>query len=295
MPEVDNKAYNRKKQQLTAIFQPRGRFLSKVTESKDDLESWFPRFAALGRCLLVEADVELRKQVLSSIKATLLFEEILESSSLVRVAKQLQTIRFDACIFGPSLSAQNIGNFISKQRPYLLSEDCAFIAIVAKDRTMHRNLEAHASAVALWPSTKRSFMEVCVKGILRANEGTVWPGVKLNDDGQIIILKDGAWLTIPEEDPGQELTFPAAFKKVQSRMEITDEGSDAQILEAIKRLIEYINSPESKGSGEDPFLLFFENCVHDWQAELQYLSVREASRNLRRRLACYKENIKDGC
>jgi len=255
----------------------------KTKKTEDSLD--FPRFASLSRAILVDSRADVRDELLRSLKASLLFEELLQSASLVNIAAKLQSLEFDACIFGPSLDPVQIANFVERQADLVLSKDCAFIAISeeGKARAIRARCKKLHTAVS-WPCTKRKFTEGLIKGILLANEGTLWPGVKLSEDGQVMIHRAGQWL-----DYGEVIVEEVEGDEALSSDNTSEPGplAHSQVEKILLRLIHHIDERREEDGPVDEFTLFFENCVKEWLAEKTFESPAEALKNLRRRILSY--------
>lgn len=251
-------------------------------------ESNLPRFPALARCLVIDASHKARTSLVSSIKSCFLFEDIMEASSISDGGKKVSNISYDACIIGSTVSLDMARDFLDKFKTKTMAKDCAFICVI-RDGDGDPMAYPQAHGVVVIPSVKQKMFESMARAILIASNGVGWPGVKLSEDGSIMLLENGAWKVFSDCEPvvvRDEL--PPGF--VLSG----DRDSIEKFCESIPRTprdkIEKIITGLLAGSGSmtsDPFIPYFIAAIKEWQADLKFMSLKEASQALKARLLSF--------
>jgi hypothetical protein len=247
-----------------------------------------PRFPALSSCLLIESSHKSKSEIKKSITATDLFENITLAKSLSDGLQSVTLQPYDACIIGPSLSPESVETYIHELRAASVSEDCAII-VAAKTGTDTASF-SHADAVFYVPASKLSFFENIVKGIIISNRGSVWPGVRLNDEGKIEVQQDGTWKVLSSSPANQGIEADFILDSSNESIEKFCEGlqkTPRSKLEAI------LLSILSRDDSDDPFFMYFRNAVSDWRDELEFSTLKEASLNLKWKLLDYNKKRKN--
>lgn len=257
-------------------------------------EEILPQFTPLARTLIIDSSYKSRTELLSRVRACDLFENVMEAGSLLDASRNISSLEFDACIVGPSLSDNLVSDFLSKAKPQSKAIDCAFIVIVKPEKEKDCSFPEAHQVLPLPPSTRVLF-ESIVKAILLAGRGSPWPGIKLSDDGCISLLEDGIWKVMSESrDAGIE--NEGCYELPSDFILTGDKESIKNFCESIPRTpkdkIEKIIKGLLAGSGSsnsDPFIPFFVDAIKEWQADMKFMTLKEASQALKARLLAFAE------
>lgn len=266
-----------------------------------EVETELPKFSALQRCLVVDSRHSSRIEILKDIKASELFEEVIEGSSLSNALQKIKSISFDACFTGPSISIDRVTQFISQAKDVSLVDDCAFIAVVAEDCKIESDLLLAAHHVIPFPiKNKKFFFEETVKAILMANKGTVWPGMRLGEDGLVEFFNGSTWQKFEFNNEikvqganSPDASLPKNFKLLPEEAAIED--FCARIGNTPKSRIENIIQElilNSQGESADPFAIHFLKAIQEWRSDLEFCTAKEAGITLRKNLLAYTQNKK---
>jgi hypothetical protein len=245
-----------------------------------------PEFSPLASCLLVESSHRSKTDIHKQIKGTDLFKEITIARSMIHGLELVSLRDFDACIIGPSLRPESTSKYIDSLQEASRANDCAMIVLTKEGVDM--SVFSKADAIVIFPASILKFFEGIVKGLLKANKGSPWPGIRLNDYGVLEVHDNGIW------------------KSLVSNIEPVYEGLDEDfLLEASPESIEKFCSgiqktPKSKlekiillllsnNDSDDPFIEFFKQSVRDWKDNLEFSTLKEATLNLKWKLLDFEK------
>lgn len=254
-------------------------------------EEEIPKFPSLATCLLIDASHKSRAEITKDIKASSLFEEIIEAKSLEDALERIQIRSFDACLVGPSVSLDLVNPFIRKAKPRSYAKDCALVAIIKRDNDPSSLTDAHA--IVKIPCTRQAFFEAVVRGVLLAGAGQGWPGVKLSDDGSVMFLEGSEWKILKGDPDRVDLSkniIPENFVLSGDSECIRKfcDGLQTSPPSRIEKIIKTLLSGSAQSN--DPFVRFFIEAIKEWKDDQSFLSLKEASQNLRQRLLSFKED-----
>jgi hypothetical protein len=149
--------------------------LGKEQSSKRPDEASLPQFPALSCCIVLDARFSSRQEIIRDLKASLLFEEIVEAKSLMDAMLLLTHRQPDACFIGPTMSLDRAIAFINEGQKKIHSGDCAFVSIIeANPEIRLQLLENGAHEVIERPCSKYTFSLGVIAAIVRANAGHPW-------------------------------------------------------------------------------------------------------------------------
>lgn len=143
--------------------------------SKENFE--FPQFPALAKCILVDARLGSRGEIVKNIKASSMFMEIVEAKSVQNGLGMLEAQETDALFLGPSVTIQTMLDFLAEGGKRARSGDCAFMAIVeatTDDEQISALFAAGAHNVLKQPFSRARFFEAVVHAVVRANANSPW-------------------------------------------------------------------------------------------------------------------------
>ena len=237
----------------------------------------FSGFASLSRCILIESSFRARNELNSSIKSVALFEQVTQPKSLDHAERQIKGLAFDACVVGPAINREKAANFITSVKGNTYSADCAFIATLYPSRWDERgDISVEYHSVSKVGHTRREFFDGVVIGILKACKDSPWPGVKLNENGQILVANDDNWTPLSDADTFvYHQGLSDAFRVLR--------GTDlSKKLSLVLQCDE--NAAEALKGVNDSDTLFLFKAVQQWRKESQTMSEKTASENLKMKL-----------
>lgn len=255
-------------------------------------EEHLPRFPALSRCLVLDASHKARIALVSMLKSCFLFEDIMEASSVDDGGRKVCNINYDACIIGSTISQDLAHNFLETYKKQTLAKDCAFICIV-RDGFGDPMAYPQAHGVVVIPCVKQKMFEGMARAILTASNGVGWPGVKLAEDGSIMLLENGEWKVFSECEPvlvREELPPGFVLSGDRDSIEKFCEAIPKTPKDKVEKIIMGLLSG-SGSNGSDPFIPFFIAAIKEWQTDMTFMSLKEASQNLKNRLLSFSENV----
>jgi hypothetical protein len=142
----------------------------------------------LEACLLVDYRLGSRTKLKEYIAATQIFALIYEPGSLGLSLPMIAAQHVDTCIFGPSIKAERIKEFILSTQLRGESKLCAFIAFRAKG---NRDDISNAHVVLDFPQNQQHFNVGLVRAITASNNGTI-PNIERIDpvSGKLLSLSE---------------------------------------------------------------------------------------------------------
>jgi hypothetical protein len=182
--------------------------------------------APLESCLLVDYRLSSRTRLREFIHSTQIFKRVHEPGSLTLGLEMVSDLRVETCIFGPSVRAEKIQDFIINTKASPGSKDCAFLVFQPRER---REDVSGAHAVVEFPCMQPNFNVGIVRALAEANGGTLPESRRVNPvTGKPISLK----ATLARLDfSGRE--------RQQGSMEGSGEGAQPQwtrqLIEAVVR------------------------------------------------------------
>ena len=144
------------------------------------------QYPPLNICLLIDSRMGSRMELRASLSSMHLFERVVEPESLAAGYKTLLSEQIDTCIFGPSLRADKIHEFLEDIKAADCRTDCAFLMACCPGEQVegvHGNFE--------FPCSRQNLNQAIVKAIQVANGGEFPSPKKLHPiTGQPLNLKD---------------------------------------------------------------------------------------------------------
>lgn len=268
-------------------------FLGNIYWDLKDLSNEeIPKFSSLASCLLIDASHKSRAEVIKDIKSSSLFEDIVEAKSLNDGLSRIQIRTFDACLVGPSVSLDLVAPFLKKARQTTYAKDCAIISVVRRDSDVSGLSDAHS--IVKVPCTKQIFFEGVVRGVLKASANGKWPGFKLSDDGSVMYFDNGEWKELQGESSGnsnEAKIIPENFiltgdsESIKKFCDGLQSSPPSRIEKILKTLLSNSNDVQ------DPFVKFFVDAILEWKQDQTFLSLKEASQNLRQKLLSFNQEL----
>jgi hypothetical protein len=139
----------------------------------------------------------------------------------------------------------------------------------------------------MFPSSKLLLFEAIVRAILLSNKGSIWPGIRLSEDGKVEIKLDGNWTVISS-------STSKAYEGLKSDFRIeANEKSIEEFYQGLQKTpkskLEKILLSILETDSTDPFNSFFKTAILEWKEELVFSTPKEAALNLRWKLLNYCE------
>lgn len=284
-------------------------------------DAQLPHFPALTKCILIDARYASRMELIKDLKASALFEEVVEAKSLIDGLAMLEMQEVDAIFLGPSVTFEKAAEFIQQGIKRGRSKDCAFVAVISpenQERELYEKSGVHG--IIQRPFSRHVFTENVVKAIVKVNAGSPWKGILLNakvsepstpnsnKNEQIGPAQDRLYVTAPlssapEVVPENDIlvrvlaTTTPALKQIIERIENGELGidlygtPDEKATQAIRALVEHICQDHEQGGesagGGGKFREFLEGALQEWFVDVVTVSQRAAAENLRQRLQMY--------
>ena len=284
-------------------------------------EVYQPHFPALNMCVVIDARHSSRTDMIRDLKASNLFETIVEAKSIDDGTRVMQGHAVDACLLGPSVSLAKAKSFLGSMPQKSFSKDCAYVTLIPKDVTLVERATSHvgelqaagAHGVIETPCTKKSFFESIVRAVVLANANTPWTGILLESEkfGVDPFPESGSHARSPngaaESDaPGtsssqKKISLVAAIQTPSPEMRdilegiesggirLSDDGKpNKRTAAAIGKLVEAMLAT-SAGSSSSKFKQFFEQALVQYFLDLKLYGNRDATNELREKLLSYRE------
>lgn len=151
----------------------------------DEGEVFQPVFPALETCLMIDPRHSTRQDLRRDLKASNLFENIVEAKSLDDGIRIVAAHRFDAVFLGASLTQEKAVNLLTQIVSCCFSKDCALLIIASRQLSdTELYITAGAHRVISIPCPRSVFAEGVVRGVVSANANSPWTGIVLNADAR---------------------------------------------------------------------------------------------------------------
>ncbi|MFN8389679.1 MAG: hypothetical protein U0136_05260 [Bdellovibrionota bacterium] len=262
-----------------------------------------PRHPALNRVMLVESRFGVRADVIRALKASLLFEEIVEAKSLSDGLMKLYSDEFDACIIGASVNRVRAKDFVTRAVQASKGKDCAFIALVSEpdESVVLADTEKFFHAEVQWPCSRRTLKDGIVLAVSNANSESGCKGI-------FIPSTLPPQPTAVEETPSSPEQISGRFQHAMSTfmaggladlsfivegVERGDFGLDAErrppvaIRTIIEDVVEKLFPPELQSRRMRAFKEYFLAALLLWYVDLVSYTPEIARNNLRSSLISY--------
>lgn len=254
-------------------------------------EFYQAQFPALSKCLLIDARWSSRQDLAKDIKASALFDTIIEAKYVDEGITLLRKEIIDACFFGPTVSKTTIIDFLKKSSSIVTAEDCAFISILRDDEESELQplLDNGIHGAICQPYSKKAFADMVVRAVVSANKDGIWAGISL-------LLGDNK-----DEDQAardEMLRFAASALRratkglndiialYRSKHYGLDEYGEpsTETLGALEKITEEILGALSSDEVPDGFRSHFRQSIKQWFVDVVETNPRMAQEKLRKHL-----------
>lgn len=291
--------------------------MSQSTEE----EVFQPTFPALETCLMVDPRHSTRHELRKDLKASNLFENIVEAKSLDDGSRIASAHRFDAVFLGTSLAQEKALGVLNSMVPKSFTPDCAFIVLVPRNTVAPEPyFAAGAHRVIETPCPRTVFAEGVVRGVVAANANSPWTGIVLNADanGQNLFGEEsgGGKSAGPPPAGGSAAGAAAGAPSGGELNRATLNSVIAQSAPGLKQLKKQLESGECQvdASGKPDektqavldgllssilqntdldqkvpsFRTFFQTAIVEWMRDIKVYGPTDAMNELRRKLLAFR-------
>jgi len=286
-----------------------------MASKKDEGEAFQPPFPALHQCVNIDSRHGSRVEINKDLKASHLFENLIEAKSIDDGMRVVESHAVDACFLGPSLSLEKASAFLRRAAKSSYSKDITFVSLVPIGHPYKNELEvAGAHAIIEFPCSKAKFTEAVVRGVIKANKNSPWTGILLNAEQNNINLfaepgygKDGKKI---EAEPAKEtktqtpmlasLNISSLVDRLAPEMhtliaDIDSDGFDLtgkpseKVAKAIAKLVDSLMATGANVGKSEKFRSYFEAALNEWFVDLKQLGPQSATSELKRKLRAFTE------
>jgi hypothetical protein len=260
-----------------------------------DKHEGLPRYPALARCVLIDARFSSRLAISKDIKATLLFEEVLEATSIPHGLELLAEVSADVCVLGPSLSSDKACEFLSAARESSCAEDCAFIAIVEHAEEVPRLNGAHAHKVLTKPLSKHQLFDGMVEAVVRANENSPWRAIFAATGGKLSPLPpapiigrfpqlDAVAVSVLSDTSGFLPEVVSGIERGQFALDISGNPTRQSELAIAAHVEQLLGEDAELDDLTQEFKAYLADALLVWLVDVHSMEEKAATRKLRARL-----------
>lgn len=276
-------------------------------ETKKSSDTVLPNFPALCCCVLIDARHSSRTELIKYLKASGLFEDVLEARSLSDGLTMLTRYDVDACFFGPSVTVDRCQEFIKKVADGKRSLDCAIVAVVSDPEVPDAVfLDRGAHGVIKKPCTRQRFTEAVIRAVVRANANSPWVSLAKEIFGDTLEIGTVKVVEKAAEEPLHNAMYAATIATSAERMKCLaaeiDRGmhplnSTGSLPKNAEKALRDIMVEILAASAEQPqlpaveeFHEFFENALKRWFFDCVNSSQAQATDAFRRCLLEFVPN-----
>jgi len=143
------------------------------------------QYPALSFCTVIESRLSSRLKIQLDLKATALFENVVQAESIGHAKQLLASTAVDVCVIGPSISEQASNSFIASVNAHSASLDCAFLVLVSKDSIGGIPQKRSGHFIQQYPCSKMQFADAIVSAVVGANKSSPW--ARLREQHQALL------------------------------------------------------------------------------------------------------------
>jgi hypothetical protein len=261
----------------------------------------------LGTCILIDYRISSRFRLKNFISSTELFEQVEEPGSLHACLAMLAKQPVDTCVFGPSVRADKIREFMRRVTEANSATECAFIQ--TRSYSAEESIDGLHSVVD-FPCSQTDFNVGVVSALSRAHGGNLPEGKRYDpSSGRPVPLKDHlaglefpdgqtADIVIRESRPSMwpRETFDCVLRNSQSLREkleqlqpfnlrFRSDGSPTEFTsEVVLGLIDAVFPNSDIVPGLSKFKGVLEELIYKWAQIGTELGRRTADRCLKREI-----------
>jgi hypothetical protein len=261
----------------------------------------------LGTCILIDYRISSRFRLRNFISSTALFEQVEEPGSLHACLAMLAKQPVDTCVFGPSVRADKIREFMRRVNEANATTECAFIQ--TRSYSAEESIDGLHSVVD-FPCSQTDFNVGVVSALSRAHGGNLPEGKRYDPaSGKAVPLKDHlAGLEFPDGQTADTViresrpsmwpreTFDCVLRNAQSlkdkleqlqpfNLRFRSDGSPTEFTsEVVLGLIDSVFPNSDIVPGLSRFKGVLEELIYKWAQIGTELGRRTADRCLKREI-----------
>jgi hypothetical protein len=265
------------------------------------VEVELPRYPALAKAFLLEARHSVRIELVKDLKASLLFDYVVEATSIGNGLGMIEAQEGDAYFIGPSVTKERVFEFLEKGDKAKLSKDLAFVVIA--DTLLEgpeEFLEKGAHGVIRRPYSKAVFTEGTIRAVIAANGNGAWATMVKKQGGQIFEGVDGVgsgsiivkpMKTFPYEELAGKLVayIKGGVQLSDDELSSIQKCGDNDVKQFNRSIVDAFvgKTPNVPGGNIEAFKTFFEKSLNEWIENSKFGSITEATSQLRLTLLNY--------
>jgi hypothetical protein len=258
----------------------------------------------LSICTVVDSRLSSRREIVTKINGTALFQKVVEPETLNDAFGVLCSRKVDTCIVGPTLTHNGAQRFIEVARSISRATDCAFVVVVdGRNISEAELLSKIAHAVLSSPCSARMFADGVRRAVYNAADASsekvkklsaffechekdkplVRNGKEVEKYGEhgigvsMLLQSDGSDKTLIETMLGRQVTSEEVCR-------ISSEAVDT-----LRVLIRSVLESKGRSQRSEQFARFLEICIHDWVEDLIEHPECNADMRLRQKLLIYTD------
>ena len=252
---------------------------------------------ALNCCLLIDSRFSSRGETRAALKASALFENIIEPESVDHSIRLLSELSVAACLIGTSVTPTVATRLVDQSRGSLRSPHCAFLYMIspAREQLMAEGSLAMHSLIP-WPCAPQEFVQGIVNGVVNADPQSIW-----RSHSTIVPPQQAPEFLDPNEPNVSQKFQPASIVEPTAQSEFAlrdlakliasgDCGLDASGRPTPKSVVllhSIVIGMLGDRAGElakDPLVRMLEQLIERWMVDYIRSSPQAATRQLRRSL-----------
>ena len=248
-------------------------------------------YPPLACCMIVESRFGTRSEVTKTLRASQLFDTIIEPSSVSAALLELAEREVDAVIVGNSVTPMRATEFVREALRVSRASHCAFLSL-ATDDAHAESLRTDESyhQVLRWPCARNELSTGIISAVVAANREGLWAGVQAKQQPD-----PARFAPSPLERlfSGNITDLEGIVRAVQAG-ELGLEANRAPTKEARERLAAVINgvfSGQLRGAKIEKFKLYFGQALELWFIDLCTLGEEQARNTLRQSLFSFVESL----
>lgn len=259
-----------------------------------------PDYPALNAVTVVDSRLGSRRELIKDLKATALFERVVEAKSLAHGLLTLHIEDVDSCMIGPSLRSDKALQFLESAKQIPTAEVCAFVVVRNEGSNSEKEFErVGVHNIIRRPYTKEVFREKVVQSVIKANANSEWAKIAQARlaDGQTLGQTEQA-VQDEEGDLPNRLALTAVFRDTLPRLKdivvghqdgqyglLIDGRPTPRTSAAIRELIEEILDSQELSPEERIYMAnYLDTAIRDWFVDVVLRSEGIATAKLRKKL-----------
>lgn len=253
-----------------------------------------PKFPALSLCTVIDSRFSSRRDIISALKATDLFSELIEATSVEHGVNIVRNQAVDACIIGPSVSPGTIASFVQKSLESRAADDTAFIAVLDQEAADEKEFLTMCGihGVLRKPFTRRVLYDGVVESVVKANANSPWaPLLKAQKEREAAAggakqQESGVGLVLKKAFPALK-QIALGYKRGTFGLEYDGTPTEATRREISKFVRQLTNHLAHSTADSVTLSTFLDAVITNWFTQMALSTEKEATAELRNQLMQY--------